>query len=89
MSKTVTITVTKEDIEKGVMSECDKCPIALAVARVGVKLPRVFASEVFFDDPDVPALRIKAKLPPAATRFICDFDEDEPVSPFSFDLELP
>jgi hypothetical protein len=84
---TTTISVTQEDIVLGKPSDARECPVARAVARATRR-------EVSFVDP-IEGVRFidedwKAayKLPEAAQKFIVAFDFAEPVSPFSFNLEV-
>lgn len=80
----MTITVTQEDIDKGVISSCVACPIALAVGRF---MPDsgfiVCANAIDFTSP----LGDLIHLPIEAVKFISDFDKGRPVQPFTFELE--
>lgn len=83
--KTVTVEVTRRDIVNGRRRSCRHCPIALALGRlmatdnvfVGDTRAGVGETDLLFD------------LPEEAVRFIRDFDACEPVSPFTFTLDLP
>ena len=84
----VTITVTQDDIDQGVIDGC-KCPIALAVARV---LPgdihwHVGNSHIFMGEPDGPKPQVE--LPSEARIFIGRFDGGLRPEPFSFVLDIP
>lgn len=89
MRRTVRIEVSQEDITRGIPGECDACPIALAAARAGLERPRIFSDRMHFGPQTESGVRPRLDLPKIAQAFIFDFDEEEPVSPFAFDLELP
>lgn len=76
------IKVTQEHIDLGERKLCSECPVALAVIEAtGI------ACEV---EPD--EIRFKGRyfqLPPAACRFISEFDCGAPVQPFEFELPIP
>ena len=77
------IDVTQEDIDRGVKGACTQCPVALALARafpdvyVDVATTQLLVGDEFIRAPSVVSI------------FIEDFDDGEPVQPFSFDLDLP
>lgn len=73
--ETYRIEVTSEDIERGVPDNCHHCPIALAARRAGLNTPEV--DSAFLNG---------MVLPDAATEFILDYDNGEPVEPFSFEV---
>ncbi len=82
------ISVTAEHIAKGEPENRERCPVALAIMDA---LPNATAIEVtgtllsishgeqFFT----------TRLPPKASEFVRDFDDSEPVQPFTFDLDYP
>jgi hypothetical protein len=87
----VVVEVTAEDIAKGEKGSCERCPIALALARAA-DMDRVHAHLDCLwgwpaGDPD--ANSIVASTPIEASNFIDDFDSGEPVNPFTFTVELP
>ena len=76
----VRIDVTQEDIEHGCKRDDVKCPIALALRRVGYKHISV-SSYIAWMENDRHTLR---QTPPDAAKFIEDFDNNREVKPFSF-----
>ena len=81
MAFTIKITVTADDIAKGSRFQCDRCPVALAIARImGGK--KVYIS--------TDCARIGTKrysLPSVAADWIGRFDSAYPVQPFAFHLK--
>jgi hypothetical protein len=84
------IDVTADDIRRGKMEDCCRCPVALAAARAfgltttGSWLTspvRVFPSSLAIEEKDL------IRLPPGVAAFICAFDMGMPVAPFFFELE--
>lgn len=81
------ITVTQDDIDKGVPRKANLCPLALAIRRVcssafvGNGYASGFPAVAGFKD-------LRAMLPPAAEEFRRKFDSHEAVEPISFDLEM-
>ena len=82
------ITVTQENIDKGVRGEIGYCPIALAIKALGYE-------HVCVDDESVDARREEddpyadaflSYLPTKATSFIHAFDEGRKVAPFTFEM---
>jgi hypothetical protein len=88
--RTVEIKVTQEDIDRGVSTDCTKCPIALACIRSvpSIESCLVDPREIAFFPPRS-NIWVDVKTPYAAVRFMREFDGGHPVSPFSFTLELP
>jgi len=84
VSYLVTVKVTTEDIENGMKESCFHCPVARACGRAGIVKPAVRKYAVWHGSD-----RTRTELPASAQQFIEDFDNGEPVVPFSFDLELP
>jgi hypothetical protein len=86
--KTVTIEVTQEDIEKGQRKDGCNCPIAKAIKRaipgccvsVATRWVVLSINGEFCGD---------SFLPEKALKFIADFDNFNPISPFTFQLEVP
>ena len=71
------VKVTKKHIKNGKRGSSISCPIALALRGMSFKGCIVNSEDWDFKD------KI-ASLPRNARKFIEDFDEKEPVSPFSF-----
>lgn len=91
----LTVEVTQADIDNGVMKECDACPMAIAVYRALVSaypehaelIPHVESGMThLFDRTD--QLAFTAVNPEEVTQFIWDFDEFEPVRPFTVELDF-
>ena len=98
MSTKLTISVTQEDINQGVKSNCRACPIALATLRI------LEVAQIPFDKEFIDVVHraiythgingylgnkgIKFKLPIEATHFISCFDNGLPVVPFSFEIDI-
>lgn len=79
------IEVTAEDIRYGVPRSNCSCPIARAVKRT-----RQAYHDVSVGSQDIEIDGKGYLLPLEAIGFICDFDTDKPVAPFSFEtLEQP
>lgn len=80
------IDVTQEDIDQGTRGQCKLCPVALAISRASGFTAFVRFGVTLFDDYRLEVER--SGLPQAAVDFICKFDSELPVQPFSFDLPL-
>ena len=78
------IEVTQEDIDLG--EPCDPllCPVALAIDR---QLPGSDCEVEYCTIDLEPGMVFKT--PQSVRNFIAAFDEEEPVAPFSFDLDIP
>ena len=82
---TVTIDVTQEDIDNGVRAMCDKCPIALAIARK-IKCDiyvSTFLTRLYYED-----LGLEFSNSTPMYTFVKNFDQGVPVQPFSFELDI-
>jgi hypothetical protein len=83
------INVTQEHISKGKRLACHECPVALAIAEV------VKPEHEVMVDCDISILNQSAGIlwdaeyPPEVEEFIRAFDGDQPVEPFSFELDIP
>ena len=99
MGRKVTIEVTDDDISEGVPLLMYSCPIALAAKRINlakvVSVGGHFAYVVSVGGHFVyvrngyssyPAI---VMLPIEAIDFISAFDSNQPVEPFSFEIEVP
>ena len=75
------IKVTQEHIERGVVKDCDVCPVALAMqeAMEDDKV-RVFSTYIETSEGNY-------ITPESVGDFIDNFDEGLPVKPFEFELE--
>lgn len=86
------ITVKQIDIDAGIKSDCERCPLALAFERAGLGVPHVgrmpSGAVVAFGA----SHRIRDYwhyLPEQATDFLLRFDRGQAVRPFSFEFDLP
>lgn len=82
MTKTITVNVTQEDIDHGVANNCFKCPIARAVERALPGSDPTVRNFVYLYGTHCGS----ADLPLKAGEFIDRFDNNESVSPLTFDL---
>ena len=80
------IEVTQKDIDKGVQGEYTLCPIALAVKRI-TNFKRVYVNGKSIDVLQTAKAAKSYELPKKAQTFVKRFDRQEPVKPFSFELE--
>lgn len=84
----VTVSVTAEHIAEGEREQCETCPVALAVkdAFPGALLVSVngWTIRICFRDRDV-----LVRLADEAGDWIAAFDNCCPVSPFTFEIEIP
>lgn len=78
------VEVTAEDIAAGVPSDCQECPIALALKRAGVIEPAV-AKTWFLAGKGADMVN----LPPLGWSFVIEFDNGRKVEPFSFEIDVP
>lgn len=80
------ITVTRRDIQRGLMQNQRSCPIALALKKRKIPFLSVFDTEITFMIKDE---HKSIALPRRAEKFIEAFDEAKKVKPFSFIINLP
>lgn len=78
------IEVTESDIVHGARWDCDNCPIALAIERA---THQANCWSVLWNRATSPLGTVW--LPDEAKDFIDNFDNERPVAPFSFDVDLP
>lgn len=94
----LSLTVSKEYIDRGEPQDSKSCPIALSLRH---KLREMFPLDILcavyvdhctvyaFDRGNISSpTRYIGTLPPIATNFVLDFDNQEYVFPISFDLSL-
>ena len=84
----VKIKVKKEHIACGVMEDCSKCPIALAIRAV-IKPQHKGRVEVCALGLDMGIGSGFITLPKIAIRFINRFDEALSVKPLTFTIDIP
>lgn len=82
------IHVNLQDIKKAKPCEPMRCPIALAAIRAGLDV-KIGVGEGVLSIADPKSIWIDIPLPAEAIKFYQDFDDGKPVSPFSFEIELP
>jgi len=78
------IEVTAEDIAKGIPKVCAACPVALAIKRVTGRGASVMQLYIGFHDGSGWIDSPREVLP-----FVRAFDNEQPVKPFSFELDVP
>lgn len=83
MSK-ITINVTQEHIDRGKVGSTYACPIALACRDAGLLSPFVTWDIIEWGGDE----GVTLPTPHTAQTFIEDFDAEEQVVPFSFDIEF-
>jgi hypothetical protein len=83
MKKSITISVTPEDIKLGTKLSCKRCPIARAIKR---QVKNGVAAEVSFDmfSLNYNGVVEEGFLPKKATDFVFRFDDGKSVKPFAF-----
>lgn len=85
------VNVTAEHIAEGIRQDCERCPVALAIAAAlpDLRYISVLSRAIIV----LPRGRdfINIDTPRAVRKFVRDFDAGygDPVEPFSFDLEYP
>lgn len=86
----VKVSVTDYDIAKG-QSLSGSCPIALAIKRIIVDTiyPNVSALGIMFKLSSTGAVQYQVDLPIDAKDFVYNFDEQNPVGPFDFEVDIP
>jgi hypothetical protein len=83
---TFTIDVTQDEIDEGQPGNPFTCPIALAINR---RFPCAYAEVCSTSiDFDLDGVCHRFNVSREVRHFISDFDEREPVRPFTFVLEL-
>lgn len=87
------INVTQDHIDRGVASDCEKCPVALAVfeAVPGCVYADVSDAGVMChqENKETGAIRVlKIRTPYSVFSFYSAFDSGREVSPFSFEFPV-
>lgn len=91
---TLLINVTAEDVARGRQSDCQSCPVALALYRAAVGqwgrnfFTMVEAGYEALQVLDTDEGEFSAPTPAAAFEFMGVFDNGEPVAPFAFEAEF-
>lgn len=81
------ITVTKQDIQDGQRRDPEQCAIARALVRAGLDHCGVMGPSVMLAD--AWGRLTSMKLPEVISDWVFNFDAGNPVSPISFELEVP
>ena len=82
------ITVTQDDIDKGMQSNGIHCPVARAIRQhVSLSYVAVNRWTLYFRRSDAPSYQ-RTSLPASVNDFIRRYDNRQPVAPFEFDLNL-
>lgn len=81
----MTITVTQEDIDKGIRKDCAQCPITNAVARHLPALKFIETGSCFITG-SIDEERVSFNLPTDARWFVLRFDNGYIEQPFTFEL---
>lgn len=88
--KTICVEVDEGCIRAGVRESCENCPVALGLVphvadgvTVSVGEDKIVFYEQFVERSHC------LVTPSAVVQFIEDFDNKEPVSPFSFEMNVP
>jgi hypothetical protein len=84
------INVTAEHIANGKRGECEFCPVALAF-QAALDLGPFASIDVLIGCATITTggRSIAVSLPEDADQFIVNFDDGEPVEPFSFTVDYP
>ena len=84
---TLKINVTQEDIDKGEAGISNSCPVALAIKRSYGELVRVTVGCTRIYISDIQKTKYKTcQTPLEVVNFMCDFDRQNPVEPFEFEI---
>ena len=84
------ISVSQKHIDDGIRGLCKYCPVALAIEEaLAGKYQQVNVTNynLWIDNGDI--IPIYIGLPESVQAFICDYDKDSPVEPFSFEINIP
>ena len=82
----VRVSVTAEDIAQGKPYVCWGCPVAIAMTRTLGYPVAVDEWRWFMEEGSVRRLH---GLPDAVQAFVKAYDQQQPVAPFSFTVEVP
>ncbi len=89
MGRKVTIEVTDDDISDGVPLLTHSCPIALAAKRINLAKVISVGGHFAYVRNGYSSYPAIVTLPIEAIDFISAFDSNQPVEPFSFEIEVP
>lgn len=85
---TYSVSVTEEDIARGLADDCEKCAVALACQRTIHPFIEVYGSRCSIYNCYSIWLG-EFKLPKPVTKWIRDFDEGVVGEPFTFEVDVP
>lgn len=83
----MTIKVTSEHIAKGLINNCEECPIAQSILEMGFDAIDVNYCTIKFSENDMRSSQYIAPTPDEVSDFMRAFDNSQKVEPFSFELE--
>jgi len=84
------VSVTADHIAMGDRENCETCPVALAIAETFADLTYVSVDPGgLIAATGLPGREIFVDLPREVQEFIWDFDDGDPVEPFTFELDYP
>lgn len=83
------ISVTQEDIRRGVPHDAQACPVYIAVSRVCPAVMAVNAKDIDYDNDADFYTPFTEPLPKQVQDWIFAFDDEQVVLPFEFDLDIP
>jgi hypothetical protein len=92
MNVTRTISVTAEDITRGIRRKCQICPAARAISKHLREQLRIYVwgdGNLSIGYPIQEGRMNDFELPKCVGDFVRDFDNDRDVQPFTFPLTLP
>lgn len=82
------ITVTRDNINHGLRGSCTSDPVALALRDEGFLKPYVTAEKIQVEGYLGRSFMQIEPAPYSVYDFVHSFDQGEPVSPFSFEVDL-
>lgn len=87
----VTIDLSQNDIDYGLPGWCGNCPVARATNRVLDKCYYAHVTDCLMSvcEHGPRSFMHRSLLPVHVSAFIRDFDLGEPVTPFTFQLDIP
>lgn len=81
------ISVTQDDIDKGIRLLSDSCPVAIAMNRCGFVRSAAYKTYLIWNHRGTFSGWNGMATPLLVKEFITKFDEGQAVSPFEFDLD--
>jgi hypothetical protein len=87
----IKVEVTQEDIDDGIPTDAESCPVALALRRefdVEGVCPIIRVTHRTVSITALDGRRLEGRLPDRARRFVNLFDDDSDVEPIAFNLRL-